>query len=90
MKNVGKPCLVSKYQSNASTFKFKTKRKWILLRHLDKYQQLAYDTKKNWVRCRVEIASIVIGCISRRDGKSWKNAQSMIDIETGTKNIAKG
>ena len=57
---------------------------------LDKYQQLAFETREKRVGYKVEIFPLVIGCQGGGVGKLLKNLQAVIDTETEIENIVKG
>ena len=56
---------------------------------LDKYQQLAFETRGNRVGYKVEIIPLVIGCLGGGIRKLWKNVQKVIETETEAKRIVK-
>ena len=57
---------------------------------LDKYQQLAYETRENQVVYRVEIVPLATGCLGGEVGKLLKNVHGVIDTEIEIENIVKG
>ena len=56
---------------------------------LDKYQQLAFETRENRVGYKVEVIPLVVGCLDGGIGKSWKNVQKVIETETEAERIVK-
>ena len=51
---------------------------------LDKYQQLAFETRGNRVGYRVEVVPLVLGCLGGGIRKLRKNVQKLIETETET------
>ena len=56
---------------------------------LDKYQQLAFETRENRVGYRVEVVPLVLGCLGGGIGKLWKNVKKVIETETKTERIVR-
>ena len=56
---------------------------------LDKYQQLAFETRENRVGYKVEVIPLVIGCLGGGIRKLWKNVQKVIETETEAERIVK-
>ena len=56
---------------------------------LDKYQQLAFETRENRVGYKVEVIPLVVGCLGGGIRKLWKNVQKVIETETEAERIVK-
>ena len=56
---------------------------------LDKYPQLAFETRENRVGYRVEVVPLVLGCLGGGIGKLWKNVKKVIQTDTETERILK-
>ena len=56
---------------------------------LDKYQQLAFETRENRVGYKVEVIPLVIGYLGGGIRKLWKNVQKVIETETEAERIVK-
>ena len=56
---------------------------------LDKYQQLAFETRENRVGYRVEVVPLIVGFLGGGIGKLWKNVEKVIETEAETERIVK-
>ena len=56
---------------------------------LDKYQQLAFETREHRVGYRVEVVPLIVGSLGGGIGKLWKNVEKVIETEAETERIVK-